>query len=217
MTTSTCADQVARFEAMGIMDAQIVLVIRWDDETEDGDHIGGEDIRHMDVRGALEWAMEDSRGNVDPDAEAPEGLDDVQNVPQFMSWLRRNYDCFVTTTEELEERKRLEERRKLEAIAASFLRKHGLKKIDSLEALDKLQEELDHLQARWDSKFDPEARAERRGVYACSGNRHNFYQDEEYLADRMRSDMEPLDRLQNYIAENFPIAWAEWMQTRKPD
>jgi hypothetical protein len=93
------------------------------------------------------------------------------------------------------------------------MHKHGLNRIDCLDAIKAIYADLDASEEAYEAHMDPEARLHRYGMHKGSGS-DSYWQDEDHTTfERMHTD-DQLHRLLTYFRLYFPLLWSEWEATK---
>lgn len=124
-----------------------------------------------------------------------------------------NDECTLYTAERWAEMERQKLRKECEAAASQLMHKHGLERIDCLDAIKAIYADLDASEEAYEAHMDPEARLHRYGMHRGSGS-DAYHQDEDnYVFQRMHTD-DGLHRLLTYMRLYFPLLWSEWEATK---
>jgi len=116
------------------------------------------------------------------------------------------------TLENINARDREQERKALERIASEVMFRYQLDRIDSVEAIKAIEDALGDERRNLRDLFSDEQRRDRFTNYG--GNRHQFFEDEQYLVSRKAEWGNKLETLLGYIAKYFPLLWAEYERSQ---
>ncbi len=122
-------------------------------------------------------------------------------------------ECTLYTAERWAEIERQKMRKECEEAASQLMHKHGLNRIDCLDAIKAIYADLDASEEAYEAHMDPEARLHRYGMHKGSGS-DSYWQDEDHTTfERMHTD-DQLHRLLTYFRLYFPLLWSEWEATK---